>query len=87
EQLSISANNTEQLFESDYNINAGNQITHQISDTQIIAKGDSVIIKAGSVEVVIDSNGLVVKGGEVKSEWEYALYNLYNRRYRLIYYS
>ena len=39
EQLSISANNTEQLFESDYNINAGNQITHQISDTQIIAKG------------------------------------------------
>ena len=68
EQLSISANNTEQLFESDYNINAGNQITHQVGDTSITTKGDSVIIKAGGVEVVIDSNGLVVKGGEIKAE-------------------
>lgn len=25
-------------------------------------------IKVGSVEVIIDSNGLVVKGGEIKSE-------------------
>ncbi|RDU61318.1 hypothetical protein CQA53_10315 [Helicobacter didelphidarum] len=47
---------------------ADNEITHKVGETQIIAKGDSVIIKAGGVEVVIDSNGLVVKGGEVKSE-------------------
>ena len=53
---------------TDYEVSAGNQITHQVGETQIIAKGDSVIIKAGGVEVVIDSNGLVVKGGEVKSE-------------------
>lgn len=54
--------------QSDCAIQAGNQILHQVGDTQIIAKGDSVIIKAGGVEVVIDSNGLVVKGGEVKAE-------------------
>ena len=36
----------------------------------ITAKGDSVIIKAGGIEVVIDSKGLVVKGGEIKAEWE-----------------
>ena len=56
--------------QSDCAIQAGNQILHQVGDTQIIAKGDSVIIKAGGVEVVIDSNGLVVKGGEVKAEWK-----------------
>ena len=54
--------------QSDIIHTTSNQITHQVGDTQIIAKGDCVIIKAGGVEVVIDSNGLVVKGGEVKSE-------------------
>ncbi|WP_334090178.1 contractile injection system protein, VgrG/Pvc8 family [Helicobacter typhlonius] len=54
--------------QSDCAIQAGNQILHQVGDTSITAKGDSVIIKAGGVEVVIDSKGLVVKGGEVKSE-------------------
>ena len=54
--------------QSDIIHTTSNQILHQVGDTQIIAKGDSVIIKAGGVEVVIDSNGLVVKGGEVKSE-------------------
>ena len=53
---------------TDYEVNAGNQILHQVGDTQIIAKGDCVIIKAGGVEVTINSKGLVVKGGEVKSE-------------------
>ena len=33
--------------------------------------------------LVIDSKGLVVEGGELKSEWGYTLYN---RQYRLIYY-
>lgn len=54
--------------QSDIIHTTSNQILHQVGDTQIIAKGDSVIIKAGGVEVVIDSNGLVVKGGEIKSE-------------------
>ncbi|RAX57210.1 hypothetical protein CCZ01_06950 [Helicobacter monodelphidis] len=47
---------------------ADNEITHKVGETQIIAKGDSVIIKAGGVEAILDANGLVVKGGEVKSE-------------------
>ena len=54
--------------QSDIIHTTSNQITHQVGDTQIIAKGDCVIIKAGGVEVIIDSNGLIVKGGEVKSE-------------------
>lgn len=55
-------------IQTNYSVNAGNQILHQVGDTQIIAKGNSVIIKAGGVEVVIDSNGLMVKGGEIKAE-------------------
>ena len=53
---------------SDYAIQAGNSLNFNIGETTITATSDSVIIKAGGVEVVIDSNGLVVKGGEVKSE-------------------
>ncbi|EPZ0854355.1 type VI secretion system Vgr family protein, partial [Campylobacter jejuni] len=42
---------------TDYEVKAGNQILHQVGDTQIVTKGDCVIIKAGGVEVIIDSNG------------------------------
>ncbi|EKN4109197.1 hypothetical protein PXK70_001870, partial [Campylobacter jejuni] len=38
---------------TDYEVKAGNQILHQVGDTQIVTKGDYVIIKAGGVEVVI----------------------------------
>ena len=55
-------------IQTNYSVNAGNQILHQVGDTSITAKGDCVIIKAGGVEVVIDSKGLVVKGGEIKAE-------------------
>ncbi|EPS1515745.1 type VI secretion system Vgr family protein, partial [Campylobacter jejuni] len=37
---------------TDYEVKAGNQILHQVGDTQIVTKGDYVIIKAGGVEVV-----------------------------------
>ena len=53
---------------SDYTINTGNSLNFNIGQTTITATSDSVIIKAGGVEVVIDSKGLIVKGGEVKSE-------------------
>lgn len=53
---------------TNYSVESGNQITHQVGETTITATSDSVIIKAGGVEVVIDSKGLIVKGGEVKSE-------------------
>ena len=48
-------------------INITESIT-QVGETTITATSDSVIIKAGGVEVTIDSKGLIVKGGEVKSE-------------------
>ncbi|WP_233711750.1 MULTISPECIES: type VI secretion system Vgr family protein [Campylobacterales] len=47
---------------------AGNQIHFAVGSTTITATSDSVIIKAGGVEVLIDSKGLVVKGGEVRAE-------------------
>ncbi|PAU99222.1 VgrG protein [Helicobacter sp. TUL] len=53
---------------SDYAIQAGNSLNFNIGETTITATSDSVIIKAGGVEVTIDSKGLIVKGGEVKSE-------------------
>ena len=68
EQYSLQADNATLELKSDCAIQAGNTIIHQVGDTSITAKGDCVIIKAGGVEVVIDSKGLVVKGGEVKSE-------------------
>ena len=52
---------------SDYTINTGNSLNFSICETTITATSDSVIIKAGGVEVTIDSKGLIVKGG-VKSE-------------------
>ena len=56
------------IAKSDIYNQAQNQILHQVGESTITTKGDSVIIKAGGVEVIIDSNGLVVKGGEIKSE-------------------
>ncbi|MDY4399494.1 hypothetical protein [Helicobacter bilis] len=66
--MTLLGDSVETIAQSDINTQAQNQILHQVGDTQIIAKGDSVIIKAGGIEVVIDSNGLVVKGGEIRSE-------------------
>ncbi|MBZ7936614.1 hypothetical protein H2279_08265 [Campylobacter sp. B0100352/1] len=68
EQYSLESESSTFDFQTDCEIQAGNQILHQVGDTQIIAKKDCVIIKAGGVEVVIDSNGLVVRGGEVRAE-------------------
>ena len=67
-QLTQTADSSYANIESNYEMQAGNQITHQVGETTITATSDSVIIKAGGVEVTIDSKGLIVKGGEVKSE-------------------
>ncbi|HIA7119756.1 TPA: type VI secretion system Vgr family protein [Campylobacter coli] len=68
EQYSLESDNSTFDFQTDCEVKAGNQILHQVGDTQIVTKGDCVIIKTGGVEVVIDSNGLVVRGGEIKAE-------------------
>ena len=62
------ADNLLSQVESDYDLQAGNTINLQINDTTITASKDKIILKAGGVEVVIDSNGLVVRGGEIKGE-------------------
>ena len=49
-------------------LKADSEATIQVGETIINAKPDCVIIKTGGVEVIIDSNGLVVKGGEIKAE-------------------
>ncbi|TLE07592.1 bacteriophage T4 gp5 trimerisation domain-containing protein, partial [Helicobacter bilis] len=54
--------------QSDCSIQANNTINLNIGETTITATSDTITLKAGGVEVVIDSNGLVVKGGEIKSE-------------------
>ena len=66
--LRLEADSSNVEIATNYSVNAGNQILHQVGDTSITAKGDCVIIKAGGIEVVIDSKGLVVKGGEIKAE-------------------
>ncbi|MGX3044331.1 hypothetical protein [Helicobacter sp. T3_23-1056] len=54
-------------YEIKTTIQARNWILYQVK-TERIVKRDCAIIKAGGVEVIIDSSGLVVKGGEIKSE-------------------
>ena len=68
EQYSLQADNATLELQSDCSIQAGNSLNFNIGQTTITATSDSVIIKAGGVEVIIDSKGLIVKGGEVKSE-------------------
>ncbi|WP_034550607.1 bacteriophage T4 gp5 trimerisation domain-containing protein, partial [Helicobacter fennelliae] len=68
ENATFIADNIVSEATSDYSINAGNTINLKINETTIYATSDTIILKAGGVEVVIDSKGLVVKGGEVKSE-------------------
>ncbi|ELU0244213.1 hypothetical protein SA002_001803, partial [Campylobacter coli] len=51
-----------------HELKADSEATIQVGETIINAKPDCVIIKAGGVEVTIDSNGLVVRGGEIKAE-------------------
>ncbi len=56
------------IAQNDIYNQAQNKIIHQIGNTIITATSDSVTIKAGGVDVIIDSNGFMVKGGEIKSE-------------------
>ncbi|EKJ5093305.1 hypothetical protein PGJ12_000038 [Campylobacter jejuni] len=51
-----------------HELKADSEATIQVGETIINAKPDCVIIKTGGVEVIIDSNGLVVKSGELKAE-------------------
>uniref|UniRef100_UPI00313F0328 type VI secretion system Vgr family protein n=1 Tax=Campylobacter coli TaxID=195 RepID=UPI00313F0328 len=45
EQYSLESDNSTFDFQTDCEVKAGNQILHQVGDTQIVTKGDCVIIK------------------------------------------
>ncbi|EOW8684155.1 type VI secretion system Vgr family protein, partial [Campylobacter coli] len=63
---SMVADNITTYAKTIHELKADSEATIQVGETIINAKPDCVIIKAGGVEVIIDSNGLVVKGGELK---------------------
>ena len=49
-------------------VNAENSTTITVGDTAVTLSTSNITMKAGGVEVLIDSKGLVVKGGEIKAE-------------------
>ncbi|EAC1600857.1 type VI secretion protein VgrG, partial [Campylobacter jejuni] len=59
---SMVADNITTYAKTIHELKADSEATIQVGETIINAKPDCVIIKAGGVEVIIDSNGLVVKG-------------------------
>ncbi|EJJ1621745.1 hypothetical protein NIP11_001468 [Campylobacter coli] len=65
---SMVADNITTYAKTIHELKADSEATIQVGETIINAKPDCVIIKAGGVEVTIDSNGLVVKGGEIRAE-------------------
>ncbi|EAL4107124.1 type VI secretion protein VgrG, partial [Campylobacter jejuni] len=65
---SMVADNITTYAKTIHELKADSEATIQVGETIINAKPDCVIIKAGGVEVIIDSNGLVVKGGEIRTE-------------------
>ncbi|EKH5233206.1 hypothetical protein O8J90_001567 [Campylobacter jejuni] len=65
---SMVADNITTYAKTIHELKADSEATIQVGETIINAKPDCVIIKAGGVEVIIDSNGLVVKGGELRTE-------------------
>ncbi|EKK9067173.1 hypothetical protein PPU55_001690 [Campylobacter jejuni] len=65
---SMVADNITTYAKTIHELKADSEATIQVGETIINAKPDCVIIKAGGVEVIIDSNGLVVRGGEIKAE-------------------
>ncbi|HED5741261.1 TPA: hypothetical protein R5F82_001703 [Campylobacter jejuni] len=65
---SMVADNITTYAKTIHELKADSEATIQVGETIINAKPDCVIIKAGGVEVTIDPNGLVVRGGELKAE-------------------
>ncbi|EOE5317688.1 type VI secretion system Vgr family protein [Campylobacter coli] len=65
---SMVADNITTYAKTIHELKADSEATIQVGETIINAKPDCVIIKAGGVEVTIDSNGLVVRGGEIRAE-------------------
>ena len=55
-------------IKSNYEVDAGNQILHQVGNAQIEITANNVIIRAGGGEAIFDQRGITVIGGEVRAE-------------------
>lgn len=55
-------------IKSNYEVDAGNQILHQVGNAQIEITSNNVIIRAGGIEAIFDQRGITVIGGEVRAE-------------------
>ena len=55
-------------IKSNYEVDAGNQILHQVGNAQIQITSNNVIIRASGIEAIFDQRGITVIGGEVRAE-------------------
>ena len=54
-------------IETTYEVNAKNEIIHQVGSTKVTINGSSVVIEVGGVKAIFDSMGLRVIGGDIKA--------------------
>ena len=54
-------------IETTYEVNAKNEIIHQVESTKVTINGSSVVIEVGGVKAIFDSMGLRVIGGDIKA--------------------
>ena len=53
--------------ETTYEVNAKNEIIHQVGSTKVTINGASVVIEVGGIKAIFDSMGLRVIGGDIKA--------------------
>ena len=54
-------------IETTYEVNAKNEIIHQVGSTKVTIDGASVVIEVGGIKAIFDSMGLRVIGGDIKA--------------------
>ena len=54
-------------IETTYEVNAKNEIIHQVGSTKVTINGASVVIEVGGIKAIFDSMGLRVIGGDIKA--------------------
>ena len=54
-------------IETTYEVNAKNEIIHQVGSTKVTINGSSVVIEVGGIKAIFDSMGLRVIGGDIKA--------------------
>ena len=68
EAISFKSQRADLLSNSLFSAEAKTEIINSVKNSLISIKDDKIILRAGGVEVIIDSSGLTVIGGEIKGE-------------------